>query len=316
MRAVNLIPSEQRPGAGGTYGRSGGVAYALVGLAAGLVAMSVLWLMARHDIATSNAKVAQLGQQAQQAQAAASGLTLLQQLRHDEHLARERRGAARPGPLRLGPRLSRARTGPALRRLADGGDGHGLDRHDGHSGGGAAAGAATGATGATGAAGAAGATGAAGAAGAAGGAATSATPAGSVPSLSLSGCTTSQSEVAYTLQRLALIDGVDQCESGVLDRGRRAERRKLVGARAARTASRSSSPSRRCRPSRPRPRRAQPRRPSAAAPASSTAVASTSAPSGSAAPAGAASSPSTTAATTASASGAAAKRPKSSTGVQ
>jgi hypothetical protein len=39
---------------------------------------------------------------------------------------------------------------------------------------------------------------------------TSATPPGSVPTFILSGCATSQSEVALTLERLRLIDGVNE----------------------------------------------------------------------------------------------------------
>ena len=39
---------------------------------------------------------------------------------------------------------------------------------------------------------------------------TSATPPGSVPSFTLSGCATSQSEVALTLDHLRLIDGVSE----------------------------------------------------------------------------------------------------------
>src|SRR5439155_13309604 len=42
------------------------------------------------------------------------------------------------------------------------------------------------------------------------GAAVSATPPGSVPTFALSGCATSQSEVALTLNRLRLIDGVSE----------------------------------------------------------------------------------------------------------
>jgi hypothetical protein len=38
---------------------------------------------------------------------------------------------------------------------------------------------------------------------------TSATPAGSIPTFSLTGCASSQSQVALTLDRLRLIDGVD-----------------------------------------------------------------------------------------------------------
>jgi hypothetical protein len=37
---------------------------------------------------------------------------------------------------------------------------------------------------------------------------TSATPPGSIPTITLGGCATSQAEVALTLQRLRLIDGV------------------------------------------------------------------------------------------------------------
>jgi hypothetical protein len=39
---------------------------------------------------------------------------------------------------------------------------------------------------------------------------TSATPPGSIPTLALSGCTVTQSEVAVTLARLRLINGVDE----------------------------------------------------------------------------------------------------------
>jgi hypothetical protein len=45
---------------------------------------------------------------------------------------------------------------------------------------------------------------------AAGGAVTSATPAGAMPIFTIAGCATSQSEVALTLQRLRLMDGVSQ----------------------------------------------------------------------------------------------------------
>ncbi len=196
MRAVNLIPSEQRPGAGGTYGRSGGVAYALVGLATGLVAMSVMWLMARHDVNTQNAKVTQLGQQAQQAQAVANGLTSynsfvtmstgrvsaveqLAQDRFDWAHAFHELGRVLPANVSLSLVTGTIATGTTATPAAAPPPG--------------AAGAATGATGA---------------AGAAGATPASVTPAGSVPTLVLQGCTFSQSDVAFTLQRLALIDGV------------------------------------------------------------------------------------------------------------
>ena len=42
MRAVNLIPADERRGAGGIAGRSGGVVYVLVGGLAVLVALGVV----------------------------------------------------------------------------------------------------------------------------------------------------------------------------------------------------------------------------------------------------------------------------------
>jgi hypothetical protein len=47
---------------------------------------------------------------------------------------------------------------------------------------------------------------------AAGATAASSTPAGSTPAFTLTGCATSQSEVAQTLQRLRLIDGVEEVQ--------------------------------------------------------------------------------------------------------
>ena len=85
----------------------------------------------------------------------------------------------------------------------------------------------------------------------------SATPPGSVPTFTLGGCATSQSEVALTLQRLRLIDGVSKStlQSSTKPAPRRAPRRAPAKARAARASrlSPSRSPSIRC----PRPRRAR-----------------------------------------------------------
>jgi len=201
VRAVNLIPSDQRPGAGGTYGRSGGAAYALVALACGLVGMSVLWLMARNDQANANAQVAQITAQAQQAQneatalaaynsfvststARVTGIEQLAQDRFDWAHAFHELGRVLPydvtlqsvtGTIAISTDSSSSPSPPA---------------------------GATGATGATGSG------------GAAASNVTSASPAGGVPTLELTGCTTSQAEVAYTLQRLALIDGVTNVTLG------------------------------------------------------------------------------------------------------
>ena len=74
MRAVNLIPAEQRTGAPVGVGRSGGGAYAVLALAAGLAVMALLYGMADHQVASSRAQVATVTAQAQQAQVAAERL--------------------------------------------------------------------------------------------------------------------------------------------------------------------------------------------------------------------------------------------------
>jgi Tfp pilus assembly protein PilN len=63
MKAVNLIPDEQRRGAGGNAGRSGGVAYAVVGVLAGIVVMVAVYSMASSTISTRKAKLAAVQQQ-------------------------------------------------------------------------------------------------------------------------------------------------------------------------------------------------------------------------------------------------------------
>jgi Tfp pilus assembly protein PilN len=68
MKAVNLIPDEQRRGAGGQAGRSGGVAYAIVGVLAGLVAMVAVYAMANGTITTRKAKLAALTTEVAQSQ--------------------------------------------------------------------------------------------------------------------------------------------------------------------------------------------------------------------------------------------------------
>ena len=188
MRAVNLIPSEQRPGAGGTYGRSGGVAYAIVGLACGLVAMTVLWLMAHRDVTTRGAQVAQLGTEATQAQNEASSLaayssfvsTSDSRVASVEQLAQDRFDWAHAFH-----ELGRVLPFDVSLTSVDGTIATGSTSSSSSSS-----------------------TSSSGSSASAAPASTSATPAGSVPTLAIAGCTTSQSEVAYTMQRLALMDGV------------------------------------------------------------------------------------------------------------
>ncbi len=60
MRAVNLIPAEERRGAGGLAGRSGGVVYVLTGGLAVLVVMGVVYAFAVHSVAQRKGQLASL----------------------------------------------------------------------------------------------------------------------------------------------------------------------------------------------------------------------------------------------------------------
>jgi Tfp pilus assembly protein PilN len=63
MRAVNLIPADQRRGAGGLAGRSGGVVYVLTGGLLVLVGMGVVYASAVHGVATNEGKLASVTEQ-------------------------------------------------------------------------------------------------------------------------------------------------------------------------------------------------------------------------------------------------------------
>ena len=74
MRAVNLIPADQRTGGSVGAGRSQGAAYALLGLFAGLAVMTLLYGLASHHISSDKKEAAALAGAAQQAQAATAAL--------------------------------------------------------------------------------------------------------------------------------------------------------------------------------------------------------------------------------------------------
>ena len=58
MKAVNLIPADQRGGASVGAGRSEGAVYAVLGLLAGLALLAFLYGRADHQISSSKARVA------------------------------------------------------------------------------------------------------------------------------------------------------------------------------------------------------------------------------------------------------------------
>lgn len=198
MRAVNLIPSDSRTGSAPGAGRSGGGAYAVLAVLGGLAILALLYGAARHQISSRRAQAATLNARAQRAQAEAGQLasyTSFIALRQQRMQAVSDLVDARfdwaHAFHELGRVLPRDATITSLQGTV------GATQPGSPTP--AASSASTAASSARGASGA-----------SAGAAVTSATPPGSVPTFTLSGCATSQQEVALTLTRLRLIDGVSE----------------------------------------------------------------------------------------------------------
>jgi Tfp pilus assembly protein PilN len=75
VRAVNLIPSDSRRGGGRQIGRTGGGVYLVLGVLAAALALVVVYVLSSNTIADREAKIAELQAQATQAQADAARLT-------------------------------------------------------------------------------------------------------------------------------------------------------------------------------------------------------------------------------------------------
>jgi Tfp pilus assembly protein PilN len=73
MKAVNLIPAEERRG-GSAGGRSGNAAYAVLGVLAVLVVMAAAWTLTGRTVNDRQAKLADVEQQASAAEAQATKL--------------------------------------------------------------------------------------------------------------------------------------------------------------------------------------------------------------------------------------------------
>jgi type II secretory pathway pseudopilin PulG len=195
MRAVNLIPTDQRGGASRGAGRSQGAAYAVLGLLAGLALLALVYGIARHQVSSRAAKAVALEAHAQQVQAEAAKLapyssfialreqrvqavSQLVNSRFDWAHAFHELGRVVPANVAI-----TSLTGTVV--------------------------SATGSASASGSASANSAPGSSATAGASGGGSVkSATPPGSVPTFAIGGCAKTQSTVALTLERLRLIDGV------------------------------------------------------------------------------------------------------------
>ncbi|HWY90466.1 MAG TPA: hypothetical protein VNY31_07315 [Solirubrobacteraceae bacterium] len=198
MRAVNLIPADQRGDAGGGGGRSGGGVYVVLGLFGGLAVMALLYGLAAHETSSRRSDVATLTAEAQQAQARAAQLAP-----YTSFLAMREQRVQAVSEL-VNSRFDWAHAFHELGRVLPANK-VSLTSLDGKVGSSSAAAAAPVAAASSGAGAS---TTAAG--GSSGSAVASATPPGSIPTFTLIGCASSQAEVALMLDRLRLIEGVKE----------------------------------------------------------------------------------------------------------
>jgi hypothetical protein len=201
MKAVNLIPQEQRGGASRGAGRSQGGAYVVLTIVGGLALLALVYGIAAHQVSSRKAKVAALEGQVQQAQANA-----VQLAPYTSFLALREQRVSAVNSL-VDSRFDWAHAFHELGRVLPLGVSitsiTGTIGSTSGSGGGAAPSGASASAGPSSAGGVQ-STGPASAAGTV----ASATPPGSVPSFTLTGCAVTQSSVALTLGRLRLMDGV------------------------------------------------------------------------------------------------------------
>jgi hypothetical protein len=213
MRAVNLIPSEERASAGMDAGRAGGGVYAVFAILGGLAIIALLYGLAAHQISSRKAQVASLNERAQQAQARAAALApytsfaamreqrtqdvaALVSSRFDWAQAFHELGRVLPSNVSLSSldgKISSTRTTSAGAASTAPSSSSGPSSTSSGS-----SSTSSGAAGASSASAAASST------------VSSATPPGSVPTFTLAGCTTSQAAVAVMLNRLHLINGVEE----------------------------------------------------------------------------------------------------------
>jgi Tfp pilus assembly protein PilN len=188
MRAVNLIPAEQRGGAPVGAGESEGGAYALLGLLAGIAVLALLYGIAHHQVTSRKAQAATATAQAQRAQAAAQSLAP-----YTSFIAmREQRMQA--VETLVNSRFDWAHVFHEFGRVLPSGISiSSLDGTVGTTTTPAAPSPSASSTGATGAA--------------SSSPVASATPPGSLPTFTLTGCASSQQDVALMLERLRLMDG-------------------------------------------------------------------------------------------------------------
>lgn len=198
MKAVNLIPVEERVSSGLDAGRAGGTVYAVFGLIAGLAVLAVLYGIAAHQVSSRKGEVASLNARAAQAQARASALspyTSFAAMRQQREQAVEQLVDSRFDWAQAFHELGRVLPTNVELTSLSGTIGSGSGSASALSSSpttspAAKAGAAKGASSSS--------------------SVSSATPPGSVPTFVLGGCTASQADVAIMLDRLHLIEGVNE----------------------------------------------------------------------------------------------------------
>lgn len=184
MKAVNLIPGEQIAGERSVTGRSGGGALIVLGLVAGLIVLALVYGHARHEISSEKGEAAKL-----KAQASAIGASTGRLAPYASFVSMAEQRVQTVSQLiqtRFDWSHSLSELGRVLPSTTS------LTSMHGSVGG---AGASTTVT----------------TPGAATGPASS-TPPGSTPVFTLTGCATSQSQVALALQRLRLMDGASEVQ--------------------------------------------------------------------------------------------------------
>ncbi len=182
MKAVNLIPSDERRGRSIPAGRSGGGAYAVLVLLGGLAVLALLYGHADHQISSGRSEVASLTARAQQTQARAGQLTP-----YTSFVAMREQRVNAVDTL-VNSRFDWARAFQEIGRVLPAGK-VSLTSLDGTVGSSSSSGPSSSSSGSS---------------------VASATPPGSVPTFALTGCASSQAEVALMLGRLRLIEGVSE----------------------------------------------------------------------------------------------------------
>jgi len=197
MRAVNLIPDDQRERTTGFANRSGGAAYVILGALGALALMIALYGIARHQVSSKESEASRIESEAAQVQAQATRLapykTFIGMREGREDAVREL----------VDTRFDWAHTLSEFGRVLPAGtaittlEGCVTPPTSSSSGGseGCASSSSSSSSSSKGAS-----------------TVTSATPAGSVPKFTVGGCAVSQAAVARAIADLRLIDGVAKAE--------------------------------------------------------------------------------------------------------